>query len=531
MLELEGFKTKNFVEQIQILNEIGNGEPTPEMFRRLFEIYLAPLGDKPVDAMVQHVLSGLLSKDEAETVKGLTSPNEKIKRLCLQITGRRLFQSAANLLLKMAAKEKEPVIVHEIFVTMSKLKNPAFLNFFSKHIRHPEDLNAAIAIKMVGEYNETGMKPELFRIVEESELEDRFETCSLPTAQSLETLAVFGGTDVIEFFISRLHHKNPSVRRIIQEELVRIGEPVVPYVEIIFNEGSVDDKIMASNLLGAIGERMCGEVLIAAMDSGKAADPNVRFAIYEAFGNIKFMKGLVCLMDGLAEEDPFFLICVINSLNRQLNPFVSDKIKERVLVGDGQAQRILQAVSAAHALDIFSALYRDAEIGRKLIDIIAQSRDPEVITAFSEKLQTLEGEQVQSHLQILRSHTGAAAGPRILAVDDSRSMLSFYRKVLSDRGYTVVTAANGREALELMELQEPFSLVISDMNMPVMDGIELARKVKDDPLLQNIPFIMITTESDTSQQQLACSVGVNDFIIKPLTAEKFIAKVQQKLPD
>jgi hypothetical protein len=127
MAALENFKDKNFTEQITILNELGNLEPTPERIRELVDLYLSPLGDKPVDAMVQHILSDLLSKNEKETVKRLTSDNMKVKRLSLQVAGRQQFKSAAPILVKMVSKEKDPMIVHEIFVTMSKLKTPGLL--------------------------------------------------------------------------------------------------------------------------------------------------------------------------------------------------------------------------------------------------------------------------------------------------------------------------------------------------------------------------------------------------------------------
>jgi CheY-like chemotaxis protein len=448
----------------------------------------------------------------------------------LQITGRHQFKAAEYQLIKMVKQEKDPMTLHEIFVTMSKLKNPEFLSVFRKNLYHPDELNAAVSIMMIGEYNDQSMIKELFKIVEDSDSGEQYEKCSLLTAQALETLALFGTAEVIAFFVTKLHHKNPSVRRIIQEELIKIGAPVIPFVKKVFEENDADNKIMACNLLGQIGEKEGGEVMIDALDSGKAVETNVRFAIYEAFGNIKFMKGLVCLLDGLSETDPSFLICVITSLNKQFTPFISDKIKEYIHKDEEQGDRILNAISSAKALNIFAGLYQDTSITSKLIKVIAQSHDQEVISTFKKKLKTFNGKHQKSFLKILDASTKVETGFRILAVDDSKSMLSFYRKVLSDWGSTVTTALNGQEALHVLETQEPFDLVITDMNMPVMDGIELIRKLKENTLLENIPVIMATTESESLQQQLACSVGVNDFIIKPITPAIFIEKIRKNLP-
>jgi CheY-like chemotaxis protein len=527
---LSNFKNKDFVEQITILNRLGSQEPTPELIQKLFELYLAPIGDKPVDAMVEHILCDLLSKNEKETIKGLSTENLKVKRLCLQIAGRHQFKAAEHQLIKMVKQEKDPTTLHEIFVTMSKLKTPEFLSVFRKNLYHPDELNAAVSIMMIGKYNDQSMIKELFKIVEDSDSGEQYEKCSLLTAQALESLSLFGTAEVIEFFVSKLHHKNPSVRRIIQEELIKIGAPVIPFVKKVFEENDVDNKIMASNLLGQIGDKEGGEVMIDALDSGKAVEINVRFAIYEAFGNIKFMKGLVCLLDGLSETDPSFLICVITSLNKQFTPFILDKIKEYIQKDEEQGDRILNAISSAKALNIFAGLYQDTRITSKLIKVIAQSHDQEVICTFREKLKTLNGKHQKSFLKTLDASTNVETGFRILAVDDSKSMLSFYRKVLSDWGSTVTTALNGQEALHVLETQEPVDLIITDMNMPVMDGIEFTRKLKENTLLENIPVIMATTESESLQQQLACSAGVNDFIIKPITPAIFIEKIRKNLP-
>lgn len=535
MKVLQNFRQKSFVEQITLLNDIGKQGAVPAHIQELVQLFLTPVGDKPVDAMVRHTLNDLLSKDEVETVKLLGSADAQVRRLCLQVIGKRQYQSAVPVLLELVNRESEPGLVYELFFTMTRLKNPEFLPVFRSHLDHVDELVAALCIGIIGEYKDESQIPRLMAMVNEAEVEGRYLECSVPTAKAVETLATFETPGVIEFLVARMHHKNPTARRMIHEELVKMGLPAIPYIARVFETGSLDERILAANLLGLIGHKKGGEVLIEVLDRGKAGDANLKFAIYEAFGLIQFMKGLVCLNDGLLEKDPLMLICVVTALEKQLNTFVADRVKVLIKENSEQGQRLAQAIVVAKAVKIFAALYTDEMIANQLVEVIAHSSDMDVIDTFLEKIRTLDTSYRRRHEKKMtsRRQSISLSALKVLAVDDSRSMLSFYRKVLSDMGLSVETAENGNEALSLVEREEPFrfgfKLVITDMNMPGMDGIEFTRKVREKPHLKELPIIMVTTESESSQRQLATHVGVSDFITKPATAEIFSSKIKRYL--
>lgn len=538
MLDLQEFKNKNFIDQISILNNIGKKDADAATIKALVDLYLNPLGDQPVDAMVRHILSDLLSVNETETVKLLKSPNPDVRKLSMQITGRKNYQTAAPVLIKLLTKEKSPGNIYEVFLTMSKLKSPEFLPVFKENFTHGDELVAALCIGMIAEYNDESEVPRLNAMVEEAGSEENYETCTLATATAIETLGRICGPGVLDFFVKMLHHKNPTARRLIHEELVKCGEKAVPFIAKVFDTDRTDDRILAANLLGLIGSKKGGDVLIEALDKEKTREPNVKFAIYEAFGNIHFMKGLVCLMDAVTEEDPLILICVMTSLDKQVNSFVTDKIKETVgdKPGEGHGKRILQAINAARAVNIFNALYSDEKLAEHLIEEIACSNDPDVVKTFLEAVKNQDQPYSDLHAKALNTRLDeiGALGIKVLAVDDSRSMLAFYRKVLSDIGTSIVTAENGKEALVYVQLEDVFhfgyKLIVTDMNMPEMDGIEFTRKFRENQNLKEIPIIMVTTESENSQRQLALNAGVNDFITKPATTDIFLEKIRKYLP-
>ncbi|MCL2102591.1 MAG: response regulator [Syntrophorhabdaceae bacterium] len=119
---------------------------------------------------------------------------------------------------------------------------------------------------------------------------------------------------------------------------------------------------------------------------------------------------------------------------------------------------------------------------------------------------------------------------KILIVDDdkiTRKLLSLY---LKDGGFKVITAENGLNAMEKLGA-ETFNLVMTDLNMPFMDGIEFIKTMKANPAISHIPVLMLTAETDGEEKVRAFKAGADGYLSKPVTAEEVTTKIQQMLDD
>ncbi|RMG00377.1 MAG: response regulator [Nitrospirae bacterium] len=117
---------------------------------------------------------------------------------------------------------------------------------------------------------------------------------------------------------------------------------------------------------------------------------------------------------------------------------------------------------------------------------------------------------------------------RILIVDDdgiTRKLLGLY---LKGKGYEVSYAENGLDALEKLGLEE-INLVLTDLNMPYMDGIELIRNMKQEPSYAGIPVMMVTTEDDDEERSKAAQAGADAYLVKPVTADDINRTVRELL--
>jgi two-component system, chemotaxis family, chemotaxis protein CheY len=115
----------------------------------------------------------------------------------------------------------------------------------------------------------------------------------------------------------------------------------------------------------------------------------------------------------------------------------------------------------------------------------------------------------------------------ILTVDDSASVRQMVKFALSEAGYNVIEAVDGRDALA--KLANPVNLVITDLNMPALDGIGLIRSVRANPACKGIPIIMLTTESQEARKKEGRAAGATGWIVKPFTAQQLLAVVKKVL--
>jgi len=116
---------------------------------------------------------------------------------------------------------------------------------------------------------------------------------------------------------------------------------------------------------------------------------------------------------------------------------------------------------------------------------------------------------------------------KVLVVDDMSTMRRIVKNVLKQVGFTdIMEAENGQDALSKLKAGG-FGLVVSDWNMPVMQGIELLRAVRADPELKAMPFLMVTAEAQKENIIEAVQAGVSNYVVKPFTAEALQEKLEK----
>ncbi len=118
----------------------------------------------------------------------------------------------------------------------------------------------------------------------------------------------------------------------------------------------------------------------------------------------------------------------------------------------------------------------------------------------------------------------------ILVVDDFESIRKVIADTLHRHGFQTIGAKNGKDALEILEASEkPIDLILSDFNMPVMNGFDLLKKVKSNETLKKHPFILLTSEASTEKKKLAKEAGLDAWIEKPYKIDTFISLIKYNI--
>jgi len=114
----------------------------------------------------------------------------------------------------------------------------------------------------------------------------------------------------------------------------------------------------------------------------------------------------------------------------------------------------------------------------------------------------------------------------ILIVDDcdtTRKLLSY---IVRERGYKIISASNGIEALEVMAAN-PVDLVLTDLNMPQMDGYELSKNIRSVDTYSKIPIIMVSTEAGEADKKMGEAAGVSTYLTKPISPQRLLYEIEK----
>jgi two-component system chemotaxis response regulator CheY len=118
----------------------------------------------------------------------------------------------------------------------------------------------------------------------------------------------------------------------------------------------------------------------------------------------------------------------------------------------------------------------------------------------------------------------------VLIVDDSATMRQMVAFTLSSAGFEVIEAGDGKEAVDKISAGSKPDLVVTDLNMPEMDGIALIKELRRMPPVRFVPILMLTTESSDEKKQEAKAAGATGWIVKPFNPDQVLKVIQKVLP-
>lgn len=121
---------------------------------------------------------------------------------------------------------------------------------------------------------------------------------------------------------------------------------------------------------------------------------------------------------------------------------------------------------------------------------------------------------------------------KILVVDDDPDFVNLTRRILRTKGYEVITAASGQQALQVMRQEKPDLVLLDIMMSYILDGLDVSREMAQDPALKDVPVIMVTSLTGARAEAVQLSgeyVPVDDWIHKPIDPDRLLARIEDAL--
>ncbi len=518
---LERFRSLTWIEQIEEIDRVER-EGEVERVSELAALSHDPTLSGTVERALHEAVLALLSSDAVRLRDELERADEVLLPFCLQAALRAGDPGLEAGLLSAFRRAQDPKDGTAALMALSRIGSREAMPVFREAVSNPDPLVRSVAIDALGRIGDRQSVETLQDLV-------RRETagvCSLDTAQAVEALGRIGSTEALVFLVDNVHHPNPTVRRLVQEALVARGDDAVPHLLAVMETGGTDERVLAANALGLIGTRCASDALVDAMDRGWADHPNVRAAVYEGLGGVASLKAIVCLIDGLLEPDEITLLAVVSALERDPTDLVVDKVAQ-VLGAPEQGERVARALVTTGCGRLVARLYEREQTRQALDRALDHVASPDAAEALAQALERSGAPGAAQAAARLRCDVGGSTKGRVLIADDARSVRYFYEAVLRQEGWEVITVEDGKAAWDRISRGEPFDLLITDLNMPRMDGIELVTRLRNSQVEASTPVVMVTTESESDQIHLARTAGVDAFLTKPVAADVLSETVER----
>lgn len=450
------------------------------------------------------LISNLIAYPEV-LLTSLANPDIADKSVLIETAGELKFEEATPVLIDLLGQTKNTAIIKQIIENMGLIGDPESINTLTDYLYAADRELIIAAIHALGQI---GTNTAMHRLAERMGTDNELD---------LIILGIFANVQdqvSLEKLNDTLRSHYAHMRIFAKDELVRIGVKAVPVLIENLKEGDSDLLVHTLNVLGSIGDESA-IMPIRALLNTMPRNANVRFAAYEALALLPLRKGAYTLAAGLTDSEDHVCTAAARAIDRNFNEILAAGIKNMIRSQTDEARHIIKIIVNAQVDNIFLSLAPEDYFQElALVYLPHAHRDIRLHYVALLKQQGME----EFAAAISGEEQDGKARVKICAVDDSRMILNIYKATLHELGFEPVLFEFPAGALEWLAKEKP-ALVLTDLNMPEISGIDLTRRIRTTYTAEQLPVIMVTTQSDVQDHEAAAAAGVNSILIKPFNAQ------------
>ncbi len=500
--------------QKRLLYELSRGEAafTIPLLNHVLEKF--PELAKELPVIRETLISHLLAYPEL-LVENLADPQIQDKTLLITTAGELQLDESTSALLALLEETDDRNTLNLVMETLGMIGNPQCINTLTDYMYAADRGLIVTAIHALGMI---GTSTAMHRLAERMGTDNEFDLLILGIFATVHDQVS------LEKLNDTLRSHYAHMRIYARDELVRIGAKAVPVLIENLKDDDNDLVIHTLNVLGEIGDESAIMPIRKLLDT-LPANANVRFAAYEALAFLPLRKGAYTLAAGLADKEDHVCVAAARAIDRNFNEILGAGIKNMIRAGSDESRHIVKIIVNTEVDNVFLCL-----AGEDYFQEIAVEYFPHIHKDVREHYLKLLKENnftdFITKISVTEVDNSTGGRAKVCAVDDSRMILNIYKATLHELGFDPVLFEFPAGALEWLVKEKP-ALVLTDLNMPEISGIDLTEGIRKIYSTDELPVIMVTTQSDVQDHEAATEAGVNDILIKPFNAES-LKKVMGK---
>ena len=510
---LAGIDQKTRTKIVYLVSRADVGFSVP-LFLYLLENHPDVAAEMPI---IRDTLLSILLAYPEKLVEFLGSPEINDKTELIKLVGELKLETATSKLLEIVAECENEAEIFTIIESLGLIGDPQSINTLTDYLYAA---NRELIIGAVQSLGQVGTPTAMHRLAERMGTDNEIDFMILSIfAEVQDQISLEKINDTI-----RSHYAH--MRTFAKSELVKIGPKAVPVLIDNLHRDDPDFLIHTLNVLGDIGDESA-VVPIRKLLSNEPKSANVRFAAYEALALLPLKKGAYTLTAGLTDCEDHVCVAAARAIDKNFSSILGAGIRNLLRGPEDEARHISKIIVNAQVDNIFLNLAED-DLFEELALVYLPHTHKDIRDHY---YQILKKQGKNEFAQKLTGKEEDTIRPKIVAVDDSRMILNIYKATLHELGYDPVLFEFPASALEWLATEKPL-MVLTDLNMPDITGIQLTEKIRELYTSKLLPIIMVTTQNESKDNEAAHMAGVDSILHKPFngkTLGEAIDKVLQKV--
>jgi len=463
--------------------------------------------------------------------KYITS-NEKNTRIqFIRAAGDLFLEETIPALIQVVKGETDPEIIRPALNSLAVFGQPEHIKIFSSLSTHSDPDITKAAIFAIGAVSNPQATDTLISFLCEDETINKLVIQALAEKQGLYDL---------EKLTLLLSSPVTIIRDTAIDELINLGQKATPLLTKAFQNAKADYMVHLITTLGYIKDQAAIPAIMNIINT-QPKDANIRQAAYEAMERIPSPRTAICLVQGLQDPEESVRMSAARAVDKNLSKPLVAGLKNIIRDKSSEAISTVAALIDTDATNIFKFLMGEESFRELAGKHIAEKASPSTCKAFLKNMAAIG--QVEFAKEIAAKITGtdqveASSSIKIVVVDDSKMMLKLYQNKLSHIGLACEIYHRPEDAIKRI-LSGKTDLVITDLNMPNISGLELTMEIRRKFTRTDLPILMITTQSDFIEEKegdidvneaLLKKSGINKILHKPFSDNDFKESVFKLLP-